>query len=299
LSKEPLPFRSGFVALIGRPNAGKSTLVNYLLGQKVSIVSDKPQTTRHRITGVLTSATHQLVVLDMPGFQKPRDLLTSRMQQLVLATLSEVDVVLFLLPGDQRFARGDAFIAQYLSRVSTPVVVAINKADLISPEEAERQVEAATGLGEFSGVHVVSALTGQGVLELRTALEALIPEGPMYFPPDVTTDQPEETLIAELVREKVLEVTEEEVPHSIAVQLLEIEPREGRDLIDIRAAIYVERDSQKPIVIGEGGLRLKRIGSEARADIERLLGSQVYLELVVRVKKHWRRDPRALGRMGL
>ena len=292
-------FRSGFVALVGRANAGKSTLANRLLGQKVSIVSDKPQTTRHRITCVLTSPTHQLILLDMPGFQKPRDLLTSRMQSVVTATLSEVDAVLFLLPGDQRIGRGDVFIANHLAKVATPVVVAVNKADLLGPEEAERQVATAGALGSFGEVHLISALDGEGLEGLRTALEALLPEGPHYFPPDMVTDQPEEQLMAELVREKILEVTQEEVPHSVAVQVLEVEPREGRDLVDVRVAIYVERDSQKPIILGEGGLRLKRIGIEARADIERLLGSQVYLELVVRVRKHWRRDPRALGRLGL
>jgi GTPase len=292
-------FRSGFVAVVGRPNTGKSTLVNHLVGQKVSIVSDKPQTTRHRVTGVVTTATHQLVLLDIPGFQKPLDLLTEHMQAIVNATLSEVDVVLFLLAGDQRIGAGDAFIARQLQRASTPVVAALNKVDLLTPSRVEEQLAAARALGEFDGWHEVSALTGQGLPGLQAALEALVPLGPAYFPPDLVTDQPEEMLIAELVREKVLRVTLEEVPHSVAVQVLEMEAREHKDIVDIRVAIYVERDSQKPIIIGEDGRRLKLIGSEAREEVERLLGSHVYLELVVRVRKHWRRDPRALGRLGL
>jgi GTPase len=295
----PEGYRSGFVALVGRPNSGKSTLVNHLLGRKVSIVSDKPQTTRHRITAVMTSDTHQLIVLDIPGFQKPRDLLTSRMQSVVTTTLEEVDAVLFLLPGDQKIGRGDAYIAAYLARTPTPVLVAVNKADLLDPEAAAGQVAAAAALGHFPQPHLISALTGEGIAELRCALEASLPEGPRYFPPDMVSDQPEELLIAELVREKVLKVTQEEIPHSVAVQVLEMEARQGRDLVDVRVAVYVERDSQKPILLGEGGLRLKTIGTEARMDIERLLGSQVYLELVVRVRKHWRRDPRVLGRLGL
>ncbi len=292
-------FRSGFVALVGRPNTGKSTLANALVGRKVSIVSDKPQTTRHRVTAVVDGDGYQLVLLDIPGFQKPRDTITRRMQELVRSTITEVDAVLFLLPGDQSFGRGDTFIAEALRGQPTPVVTVVNKVDLLAPEAAARQQEkAATLLGDDQ-VLLASALTGEGLAEVERRLAALVPEGPRYFPEGAVTDQPEEVLVAEFIREQVLAVTEEEVPHAIAVEVLEMEPREDRDLIYVRAAIYVERDSQRPIVLGPGGERLKHIGIGARREIEWLLGSQVFLDLVVKVRKHWRADPRMLDRLGL
>jgi len=277
---------------------GKSSLVNRLLGRKVSIVSSKPQTTRHRVAGVLNFPGHQLVLLDMPGFQKPRDRLTERMQAVVETTLGEVDVILFMLNAAERIGRGDAFIAAQLAAVATPVVVALNKIDLVQSKEANEQLIAAAGLGEWAAIHLVSAVTGEGLPGLLEEVRRLLPEGPRYFPPGVVTDQPEELLIAELVREKVIAVTEEEVPHSIAVQVLEMESR-GDDLVYVRAAIYVERDSQRPIVLGEAGGRIKQIGTEARHDIEALLGSRVFLDLAVKVRKHWRQDPGMLGRLGL
>jgi GTP-binding protein Era len=292
-------FRSGFVAMVGRPNVGKSTLVNLLVGQKVSITSEKPQTTRHRIAGVLNGAGFQLVLLDMPGFQRPRDQLTQRMQDVVDAALGEVDVVLFLLNGEERVGRGDAFIAAAVNRSATPVIVAINKADVLTAEQQAAQVEAAEALGDLPDPLLISARTGSGVEDLRDRLVALLREGPAYFPTDVVTDQREEVLIAELIREKAIALTEEEVPHSIAVHVLEMEPREDSDLIYVQAAIYVERDSQKPILLGEGGKRIKQIGSEARQEIEALLGTRIYLDLNVRVRKHWRQDPGMLGRLGL
>jgi GTP-binding protein Era len=298
-STPPPGFRSGLVALIGRPNVGKSTLVNKVLGQKVSIVSDKPQTTRHRVTAVLDGEDYQLIFLDMPGFQKPRDTLTKRMQSLVNTTLSEVDAILFVLPGDQRFGRGDAFIADALRSVGTPVVMAVNKADLLTDQQAGAQLEAARALAGPAEVHLVSALTGQGLDGVVAALSRLLPEGPRYFPPGVVTDQPEEVLVGEFIREQLLAVTEEEVPHSLAVEVLEMEPRDDRDIIYIRAAIYVERASQRPILLGVGGERLKVVGTNARREIEWLLGSQVFLELIVKVRKHWRADPRMLDRLGL
>jgi GTP-binding protein Era len=295
----PSGFHSGLVALIGRPNVGKSTLVNKVLGRKVSIVSDKPQTTRHRITAVLDGDDHQLVFLDMPGFQKPRDTLTKRMQSLVNTTLAEVDAILFLVPGDQRFGRGDAFIADALRDAGTPVVMAVNKADLLSEQQAVEQLAAARALVGLAEVHLVSALTGQGLDDVVAALSRLLPEGPRYFPPGMVTDQPEEVLVAEFIREQLLAVTEEEVPHSLAVEVLEMEPRDDRDIIYIRAAIYVERASQRPILLGVGGERLKVVGTNARREIEWLLGSQVFLELIVKVRKHWRADSRMLDRLGL
>ncbi len=292
-------FRSGFVALVGRPNVGKSTLVNRILGRKVSITSSKPQTTRHRIAGVLTGPSTQLVLLDIPGFQKPRDALTSRMQRLVNETLTEVDSVLFMLNGAETVGGGDRFIARALSEARTPVVVAVNKVDLLSPEQAQARLETARSLADFHGAHLVSALEGAGVDGLVAELLALLPEGPEYFPAGVVTDQPEIRLVAEFIREKAIALTEQEVPHALAVEVLEFEPRIGRELVDIRAAIYVERDSQKPIVLGEDGARIKRIGSEARRDIERLLGTHVFLELVVKVRRHWRENTRMLDTLGL
>jgi len=301
---EPSPppasgFRSGLVALIGRPNVGKSTLVNKVLGQKISIVSEKPQTTRHRVTAVLGGDDYQLILLDMPGFQKPRDTLTKRMQTLVNTTLAEVDAILFVVPGDQSFGRGDAFIADALRGVGTPVVMAINKADLLSDQQAGVQLEAARALAGAAEVHLVSALPGRGLGELVASLSGLLPEGPRYFPPGVVTDRPEEVLVAEFIREQLLAVTEEEVPHSLAVEVLEMEPREDRDITYVRAAIYVERASQRPILLGVGGARLKEVGTNARREIEWLLGTQVFLELIVKVRKHWRSDSRMLDRLGL
>ncbi|GAB4254964.1 MAG: GTPase Era [Thermoleophilia bacterium] len=292
-------FHSGFVALVGRPNVGKSTLVNRVLGQKVSITSSRPQTTRHRIAGVHNGPGFQLVLLDIPGFQKPRDTLTQRMQSLVDETLRDVDAVLFLLNGAETIGRGDRFIAEVLSRVKTPVLAAVNKADLLSPERAAVQLETARALGEFRSVHLVSALDGAGLDGLVAELAALLPEGPEYFPAGVITDQPEELLAAEFIREKVIALTAEEVPHAVAVEVLEFGARPGRGLVDIRAAIYVERESQKPIVLGEAGARIKRIGVEARREIERLLGTQVFLELVVKVRRRWRDNPGLLDNLGL
>lgn len=285
--------------MVGRPNVGKSTLVNKVLGRKVSITADKPQTTRHRIAGVLTKPEYQLILLDMPGFQKPMDVLTRRMQELVDATISEVDAVLFVLDAGERVGAGDRFIGRVLSGATTPVVVAINKVDLLDGPRRQALVHEAEGLVPEAVVLPVSALDGTGVDSLVAHVAALLPEGPRYFPPDAVTDQPEETLVAEFIREKLIAVTEEEIPHSIAVQVLEMEPREESDLLYIRAAVYVERESQRPIVLGRGGAVIKQVGIEARRDIEWLLGSRVYLDLVVKVRKHWRRSSHMLDDLGL
>lgn len=292
-------FRSGFVAVVGRPNAGKSALVNRLVGRKVSIVSDKPQTTRRRIAGVVTTSTYQLVLLDVPGFQKPRDELTARMQKTVDSVLGEIDAALFLIAGNEQIGKGDAFIAASLAGSGVPSLLVLNKADLLSPEQRQRQLERAATLGDFRMALVASALTGEGVPELQAEVERLLPEGPRYFPEGEITDQDEESLIAELIREKALAVTEQDVPHTISVEVLEMDDRPEKDLVYIRAALYVERVSQRPIILGEQGRRLKTIGTRARKDIEDLLGSHVYLDLVVQVKKHWRKNPGFLGRLGL
>jgi GTP-binding protein Era len=278
---------------------GKSTLTNALVGRKVSIVSSKPQTTRHRIAGIVHGDAFQIVLLDIPGFQKPRDVLTERMQARVEEALREVDAVLFLLDASQSIGRGDAFIAAFLSRIRTPVLLVLNKVDLVGGQDLRRQEEAAATLGPFGAPRAVCAVDGRGLPELIPALTELLPPGPRYFPPDVVTDQPEELLMEELIREKAISLTEEEVPHSLAVQILETEERPGKDLLYVRAALYVERASQRPILLGEGGARIKRIGTEARQEIEALLGIKLYLDLSVKVKKKWRRDPRLLDRFGL
>jgi GTP-binding protein Era len=295
----PEGFRSGFVALVGRPNVGKSTLVNSVLGRKVSITAEKPQTTRHRVAGVRSASEYQLILLDIPGFQKPIDPLTRRMQDLVDATIEEVDAVLFLLDGSQRIGAGDRYIGRALSAAKTPLVMAVNKVDLLDDDRRRYALEEARSLVPGTEPLPVSALAGNGVAELVDTLAALLPEGPRYFPPGAVTDQPEETLIAEFVREKLIAVTEQEIPHSIAVQVLEMEQRDESDMMYVRAAIYVERDSQRPIVLGRRGESLKRVGTEARRDIEWLLGQRVYLDLVVKVRKHWRKSPRMLDDLGL
>jgi GTPase len=292
-------FHSGIVALAGRPNVGKSTLANRLVGRKVSIVSSKPQTTRHRIQAVLNGDDWQLILLDVPGFQKPRDALTERMQRRVEEALEEVDLALFILDATQPIGRGDAFIAAHLSRGGAQVVSALNKCDLVEASVVERQLEEAGRLGAFERVHAVSALTGAGLSDLTADLVGRLPPGPRYFPTDVVTDQPEELLMEELIREKAIRLTEEEVPHSLAVQVLDVETREKKQMLYVRAAIYVERESQRPILLGEGGSRIKTIGSEARREIEALLGTKIYLDLSVKVRKGWRRDPSLLERFGL
>src|SRR5680860_1475123 len=276
-----------------------STLVNRALGRKVSITADKPQTTRHRIAGVLSRPDFQLILVDMPGFQKPMDVLTRRMQELVDATISEVDTVLVVLDAGERVGAGDRFISRALAGATTPVVVAVNKIDLLDGPQRQALVAEAEGLVPRAAVLPVSALNGTGVDSLVGRLAALLPEGPRYFPTDAVTDQPEETLVAEFIREKLISVTEEEIPHSIAVHVLEMEPREESDLLYIRAAVYVERDSQRPIVLGKGGAVIKQVGIEARRDIEWLLGERVYLDLVVKVRKHWRKSSRMLDGLGL
>jgi GTP-binding protein Era len=292
-------FRAGFIAVVARPNAGKSTLVNGVVERKVSIVSAKPQTTRHRITGVLTQPSFQLVLVDVPGFQRPLDGLTERMQATVETTLEDVDGALFLVAGDEDVGPGDAFIVRALAERSIPTVAALNKVDLLTKNRVAEQLVALAELGDFIAIHPVSALVGDGLGALVNDLVDLLPAGPMFYPDGVVTDRPEEFLVAELVREKVLACTEHEVPHSVAVQVLEFEPREEKRLTYIRAAIYVERESQRPIILGERGRRLKTIGTEARTEIEHLLGTKVFLDLVVRVRKRWRQDPSMLGRLGV
>ena len=286
--------RSGFVAVAGRPNVGKSTLVNALAGGKVAIVSDKPQTTRQRVRGVVTTDEWQLVLIDLPGFQRPRDALTEHMQRTVDSSLSDdVDAVLFVLDARERIGAGDRYIASRVFSLGAPVVIAVNKVDRLKPGHIASQMQVAARLGDFHALHPVSGKTGDGVGELRDELVALLPEGPQYYPPEQRSDLGVELQVAELVREKALHLTREEVPHAISVELEEL----GEKVV--RAVIYVETESQKQIVVGRGGSIVKEIGTRARPEIEAILGNPVFLELVVKVKPKWRRDERMLERLGI
>jgi GTPase len=285
--------RSGFVAVAGRPNVGKSTLVNALAGGKVAIVSDKPQTTRRRIAAVVNGDDHQLVLVDLPGFQRPRDPLTERMQKTVDGSLEDVDAFLFVLAADERIGTGDRFVAERVFRAGPPVVVALNKVDRLTPAGIAEQIETAAAFGDFHALHPVSALRSEGIGPLRADLVALLPEGPHYFGEEEETDLPLEARLAELIREQALALTREEVPHAIEVEVEEIE--EGR----VSARLFVETESQKGILVGKGGGMVKEIGSRARPEIERLLGRKVFLELVVKVRPHWRRDESVLERLGI
>jgi GTP-binding protein Era len=285
--------RSGIVAVAGRPNVGKSTLVNALCGGKVAIVSDKPQTTRRRIFGVANGDDWQLALADLPGFQRPRDPLTEHMQRTVDASFEDVDAVLLVLDARDRIGAGDRFIATRVFGLGVPVVIAVNKVDRLKPGHIAQQLENAAKLGDFHAVHPVSARTGDGVDALRDELVELLPEGPAYFPPEQRTDLSIEDQIAELVREKALALTRDEVPHAITVEVDELGDKVAR------AIVYVETDSQKQIVVGGGGRMIREIGTRARPEIEALLGHKVFLELQVKVKPRWRRDERLLERLGL
>jgi GTPase len=285
--------KSGFVAVAGRPNVGKSTLVNALCGGKVAIVSDKPQTTRRRIFGIANADDHQLVLADLPGFQRPRDALTERMQRTVDASFEDVDAVLFVLSARERIGAGDRFIAQRVYSLGVPVVIALNKVDRLKPGHIATQMATAAQLGDFHALHPVSAKTGDGIAELRDELVLLLPEGPPYFPRDERTDLPVEVQVAELVREKALGLTREEVPHAISVEVEELSDKL------VRANILVETESQKQILVGKGGAMIKAIGTKARPEIDALLGHNVFLELQVKVRPRWRRDEAVLERLGL
>ena len=287
------PLRSGFVAVAGRPNVGKSTLVNALAGGKVAIVSDKPQTTRRRVMGIANGPDYQLVLADLPGFQRPRDPLTERMQRTVDQSLEEVEAVLFVLSARERIGAGDRYIAQRVFELGPPVVIALNKVDRLKPGHIAEQMQRAAELGDFHAVHPVSAVTGDGVPALREELVSLLPEGPPYYPREQRTDLQPEEQVAELIREKALQLTREEVPHAISVEVDELADKV------VRATIFVETESQKQIVVGKGGAIVKQIGTRARPEIEALLDHKVFLELKVKVRPRWRRDAATLERLGL
>ena len=301
------PFRAGFACLVGRPNVGKSTLTNSLVGQKVAITSSRPQTTRHTIRGIVHQPHGQLVLVDTPGLHRPRTLLGQRLNSMVRATWSEVDAIGFCVPADAAIGPGDRFIAGELAALArrTPVFGIVTKTDLVTPQRVAEQLAGladlarSVGFGEFAELVPVSAVDGFHVGLLADLLLARMPESPPLYPSGELTDEPEQTLVAELVREAALEGVRDELPHSLAVVVEEMNPREGRaDLLDVYANLYVERDSQKAIVIGRGGQRLKEVGSRARAHIEALLGTSVYLDLHVKVAKDWQRDPKQLRRLG-
>jgi GTP-binding protein Era len=285
--------KSGFVVVAGRPNVGKSTLVNALCGGKVAIVSDKPQTTRQRIFGIANGDDYQLVLADLPGFQRPRDPLTEHMQRTVDSSFEDVDAVLFVVDARERIGAGDRFIAKRVFALGVPVVIAVNKVDRLKPGHIASQMQTAAALGDFHALHPVSAKTGDGVGELRDELVGLLPEGPLYFPPEQRTDLSVETQIAELVREQALRLTKEEVPHAVSVEVEEIEEKV------VRANVFVETESQKQILVGKGGSLVRQIGTRARPEIEHLLGRKIFLELQVKVRPRWRRDEAMLERLGL
>jgi GTP-binding protein Era len=300
---EQSPHRSGFVALVGRPNAGKTTLTNALVGEKVGIVSNRPQTTRHAIRGVVHRPNGQIVLVDTPGLHKPKSLLGQRLNDVVRDTLSDVDVIVFCVPADQPVGTGDRFIARQLREVKAPVVVVVTKTDAASKKQVAEQLIAASSLVEAAEVVPVSAVAGSQVGLLEDLLIGLLPEGPPLYPEEQTTDEDTERQIAELIREAALEKVRQEVPHSLAVTIEEIErrpdpKRPDGELVIVHALLHVERPSQKPMLLGKGGSIIKAIGSEARVGMETLLDARVHLELHVTVLGEWQDDPKKLNRLG-
>lgn len=292
-----MSYRSGFIAIAGRPNVGKSTLLNALIGEKVAIVSPRPQTTRSAIRGILTAEDHQLVFVDTPGLHKPVTLLGERLNDLVRDTVRDVDAVLVVFDAARPIGQGDAYVAREALGADIPAYAAVNKMDIAGPDRMIPALEAVAALGAWREIVPVSAAKGTNVDTLRDMLVALLPEGPMFYPDAEVTDVPLEIRIAELIREKALYLTREELPHSIAVQVEEIRPREDK-ITEIDAIIFVERDSQKPIVIGKGGAVLREIGTRSRKEIQPLVGSKVFLRLRVSVAKGWQGDARALHKLG-
>ncbi|PID55774.1 GTPase Era [candidate division KSB3 bacterium] len=292
-------FHSGFISIVGRTNVGKSTLLNRILKQKVAIMSDKPQTTRNKIVGVYHADHAQIVFLDTPGFHKPKYRLNEFMMKTALNTLEEIDAVLYLIEAERRTGPGDRYILDCLKTINTPVILGINKIDLVPQrEELLPIIDSYSQAYNFADIVPISALADENIPVLLKALLSCIPEGPQYYPEDMVTDQPERFIAAELIREKVLYTTREEIPYAVAVVVEQMKPRADQDLVDLHATVYVERDSQKGILIGKSGAMLKRIGCLARQDIERIFGTKVFLTLWVKVKKNWRMDENGLRMLG-
>ncbi|CAN7317667.1 GTPase Era [Rossellomorea sp. LjRoot5] len=281
-------YKSGFISIIGRPNVGKSTFLNRVIGQKIAIMSDKPQTTRNKVQGVYTTDDAQMIFIDTPGIHKPKHKLGDFMMKIAQNTLKEVDVILFMVNVEEGLGKGDHFIIEKLKGVKTPVYLILNKIDQIHPDALLPMIKQYNDLFPFAATVPISALEGNNVDQLLHLLKDQLPEGPQFYPADQITDHPERFIVSELIREKVLHLTREEIPHSIAVVIDKMERKEEKDLIDVIATIIVERDSQKGIVIGKQGSMLKEVGKRSRLDIENLLGSKVYLEIWVKVQKDWR-----------
>ena len=291
-------FRSGFVTFIGRPNAGKSTLINNIMGKKIAITSNTAQTTRHRFRAVLTKEDSQLILVDTPGLHKPHDALGEELNTSALKALEDVDVVAMLIDSSKEVGRGDDWVASQLNNVHAKKILVLSKCDLVESDRMDAQLEAAKALADWDEVVVCSGATGEGVGSFVDSLTQLLPVGPKWFPDDMETDQPIEVIVAEFIREKILRSFRDEVPHAIGVKVDEMRYSKKNHTTTITAVIYVERDSQKGIIIGKGGSAIKKIGSEARADLEQLLGIKVYLDLTVKVKRNWRKDASQIRRFG-
>lgn len=291
-------FKSGFIAIIGRPNVGKSTFLNHVVGQKIAIMSDKPQTTRNKVQGVVTTDDSQLIYIDTPGIHKPKHKLGDHMVKVARNTLREVDIIMFMVNAEEKIGPGDRFIIEMLQNTETPVFLIINKIDLVHPDKLLEIIVSYKSEYDFAEIVPISALKGNNTDRLLETLKSYLPEGPKYYPDEHVTDHPERFIISEFIREKVLHLTREEIPHSVAVVIEKIERDEHKDLVHIMATIIVDRDSQKGIVIGKRGSLLKEIGTDARHDIEMLLGSKVFLEVWVKVQKDWRNKPGRLNELG-
>ncbi|HEC2144872.1 TPA: GTPase Era [Staphylococcus delphini] len=290
-------YKSGFVTIIGRPNVGKSTFVNRVIGHKIAIMSDKAQTTRNKIQGVMTQQDAQIVFLDTPGIHKPKHKLGDYMMKIAKNTLSEIDAVMFMVNVNEEIGRGDEYIMEMLKTVKTPVFLVLNKIDLVHPDALMPRIEQYQRYMDFAEIIPISALEGHNVDHFINVLKSYLPEGPQYYPDGQISDHPEQFVVSELIREKILQTTSEEIPHAIGVNV-ERMTQESEDRVHIEAVIYVERDSQKGIVIGKGGKKLKEVGKRARLDIEHLLGSKVYLDLWVKVQKDWRNKSSFIKQMG-
>ena len=291
-------FYSGFVSLVGRPNVGKSTLMNRLIGEKIAIISNKPQTTRNRIQSILTKDDFQIVFIDTPGIHKPRHKLGEFMVKSAETTLNEVDAVLMLIEPADRVLEADRLIIERFSKIKSPVILVINKVDSADKEHVFKVIDNYRTLYDFAEIVPISALEGTNTDELLNVIKKYLPEGPQYFPADMITDQPERQIAAEIIREKALRLLQEEIPHGIAVEIMEMKKRPDGNMVDVRATIYCEKDSHKGIIIGKHGAMLKKIGTNAREDIQKLLGSPIYLDLWVKVKKDWRDNDFLLKNFG-
>ena len=298
----PEGHRSGFVSFVGRPNTGKSTLTNALVGEKIAITSSRPQTTRHAIRGIVHRADSQIILVDTPGLHRPRTLLGERLNALVEDTYSDVDLIGICIPAGERIGPGDRWILEQVRKLcpNTPLLGLVTKIDTVSKQKVMEQLVAVSKfLGPDCEVVPVSAASGEQVDVVADVIATLLPEGPQFYPEDIITEESDESRMSELIREAALEGVRDELPHSIAVSIEEVLPHEGRDdMVDVHAVVYVERQSQKSIVLGKGGSRMKEVGTQARAGIEKLLGTKVYLDLHVKVLKEWQRDPKMLGRLG-